>query len=412
MQTTAINDSQPPVRGITTIPPETSIPPKLGTTTAACKLTYLVGLPAKSMAEVVKGNRMKDQGMQLKLYPLVIKDGVKLVELNQNEVERQCQKWNSVATPKVLLHGDGYFIFKFESIEDKNMIIQNGPYTFNNRPMILKDWTPDFNIRNESLRLVPIWVIVPGLPIQFWAEENLGRLVSYIEQPLCTDKLTAHYDRVSYARVLIEVDVTQPLPDVLPVIMADGNIWNQDVEYELKPMFCQECNQFGHTTEKYRRKQPQVQPEKNQNKKKKKEKWEWKTKAVEPSDTVETTSVAPENTKSPEIPSVDKTAEETQEVQIQIHLSNRGKQVVVHHRSKKKGGHHIDIQDIARRNQFAPLRILERAQPEQDQTIIRVEQLTYAGVEAVYLLPRDSDHSPIMLNTVVSSSKVRRPFRP
>ncbi|XP_019266476.1 PREDICTED: uncharacterized protein LOC109243918 [Nicotiana attenuata] len=30
---------------------------------------------------------------------------------------------------------------------------------------------------------------------------------------------------------------------------------------------------------------------------------------------------------------------------------------------------------------------------------------TYAGVEAVYLLPRDSDHSPIMLNTVVSSSK-------
>ncbi|XP_070016952.1 uncharacterized protein LOC142164345 [Nicotiana tabacum] len=107
------------------------------------------------------------------------------------------------------------------------------------------------------MRVVPIWVMFPGLPVQFWAEENLGRLESYTGKPLCTDKLTAHVDRVSYARVLIEVDITQPLPDVLPVIMAEGKIWEQNVEYEWKPTFCQNCNLFGHMTEKCPQKQAQ-----------------------------------------------------------------------------------------------------------------------------------------------------------
>nr|XP_009612570.1 uncharacterized protein LOC104105862 [Nicotiana tomentosiformis] len=228
------------------------------------------------------------------------------------------------------------------------------------------------------MRIVPIWVMLPGLSIQFWAEENLGRLASYIGKPLCTDKLTAHCDRVSYARVLIKIDVTQPLPDVLPVIKADGNIWNQEGEYEWKPMFCQECNQYGHTTKNCQRKKPQqVQSEKKQNKKKKKEKWEWKAKVVEPIDTA-----IPKQMNPPETPSVEKPAEEAQDVQIQMQQSNRGKQVVVHHGSKKKNGHHIHMQDIAKRNQFAPLRIFERAQPEQDQSGIRDNQLVDKGLKA------------------------------
>ncbi|XP_019253837.1 PREDICTED: uncharacterized protein LOC109232524 [Nicotiana attenuata] len=249
-------------------------PMEAGMTTAARKLTYSAGSQKQTMAEAVKGNRVQNQGMQLKFYPPMAKDGVKIAKLNPKEIELQTQKWktaligyvlggnpsfkemlkfvygvwNAVTAPTVLLHDDGYFIFKFDSMEDKNLIMQNGPYTFNGKPMILKDWDPNFQIQNESMRIVPIWVNFPGLPIQCWAEENLGRIACLLGKPLCTDKLTAACERVSYARVLVEMDITQPLPDEVYIEIPDGRSWLQNVEFEWKSTFCLDCNSFGHKT--------------------------------------------------------------------------------------------------------------------------------------------------------------------
>ncbi|XP_019248632.1 PREDICTED: uncharacterized protein LOC109227894 [Nicotiana attenuata] len=242
--------------------------------TAARKLTYSTrsGEEKRTMADVVKGNRTVQQGMQLKFYPPEVRDGIKIVKLNQQEMEQQCKKWettligyvmggnptfkemlkfaygvwNSVTTPTVLLHDDGYFIFRFESIEDKLQIMEKGPYTFNNTPMILKNWEPEFDMDKEPMRAMPMWVTLPGLPIQCWAEENLGRIASCLGKPICTDKLTANCERVSYARVLIEMDITQPFPDDLHLELSDGKVRVQTTEYEWIPKFCQECNQFGH----------------------------------------------------------------------------------------------------------------------------------------------------------------------
>lgn len=74
--------------------------------------------------------------------------------------------WHNVTAPTVLLHDDGYFMFKFDCMEDKKLIMQTGPHAFKGKPMILKDWDPNFQIRNESMRIVPIWINFPGLPIQ------------------------------------------------------------------------------------------------------------------------------------------------------------------------------------------------------------------------------------------------------
>ncbi|XP_070013346.1 uncharacterized protein LOC142176171 [Nicotiana tabacum] len=157
--------------------------------------------------------------------------------------------WNSVTTT-VLLHDDGYFIFKFESIEDKMQIMAKGPYTFNNRPMVLKNWELDFEFDKEPKRVMPLWVTFPGLPIQCWAEENLGRIASCLGKPICTDRLMTQCKRISYARVLIEMDITQSLPDELNIEHPDGKIRVQIVEYEWKTKLCQECYQFGHSNGK------------------------------------------------------------------------------------------------------------------------------------------------------------------
>lgn len=64
--------------------------------------------------------------------------------------------WNSVTTPQVYLHDEGYIIFRFNSEEDTNKIIQQGPYKFQNIPMILNQWEPDFQLSEEMTRIVPI----------------------------------------------------------------------------------------------------------------------------------------------------------------------------------------------------------------------------------------------------------------
>lgn len=110
---------------------------------------------------------------------------MKIVQLNRAEVAEQTQKWkemvigyvlegnptfkemlkfvygvwNFVTVPHVYLHDDGYFIFRFNSEEDKNRLIQQGSYTYHNRPMILKQWEPNFQMNKELSRKIPIWVI-------------------------------------------------------------------------------------------------------------------------------------------------------------------------------------------------------------------------------------------------------------
>lgn len=157
--------------------------------------------------------------------------------------------WNSATTPKVFLHNDGYFIFRFDSIEDKTKIIQNRPYTSNNMPIVLKEQDPDLYIQNESLCIIHVWVNFLGLPIQCWIEKKLGRIASLLGKPICTDKLTVRCERISYARVLIEMDITQPFPDELSIEKADGSIWEQKADFEWKPKFCMDCDQFGHNTD-------------------------------------------------------------------------------------------------------------------------------------------------------------------
>ncbi|XP_019227734.1 PREDICTED: uncharacterized protein LOC109209025 [Nicotiana attenuata] len=290
--------------------------------------------------------------MQLKFYPLVVKDGVKVAKLNPKEIEEQCKKWkttligyvlggnpsfkemlkfvygvwNSVTTQMIFLHDDGYFIFHFESMEDKIEIFQNGPYTFNNRPMVLKDCDPDFQIQNESMRIVPIWINLPGLPVQCWAEENLGRIASLLGKPICTDKLTAQCERISYARILVEMDITQPLPDGITIENPDGSSWEQREEFEWKPKLCMDCNKFGHSTGNCQQDIQQANELKpHKRRRKKKTRIEWKPKPNDKGNNE--TDVLPH--KEPE----------QQEPVVEVQVTNRGKQAVVIQGSAGKKTH-------------------------------------------------------------------------
>lgn len=53
---------------------------------------------------------------------------------------------NHVKRSPIYLHNDGHFMLvHFDSVDDIKEILYRGPYNINNKPIILKTWTLDFD---------------------------------------------------------------------------------------------------------------------------------------------------------------------------------------------------------------------------------------------------------------------------
>lgn len=99
------------------------------------------------------------------------------------------------------------------------------------------------------MRVIPIWVKFQNLPLNCWGLDSLSRISSVLGVPLYADDCTSNQRRVSFARVLVELDVTKALPEKMAIETATGEIFQQSVEYEWLPPYCKKCFQIGHCCE-------------------------------------------------------------------------------------------------------------------------------------------------------------------
>ncbi|XP_021765919.1 uncharacterized protein LOC110730423 [Chenopodium quinoa] len=114
------------------------------------------------------------------------------------------------------------------------------------KPAIIKPWSPKFDFGAEILRTIPLWVKFPNLPLNCWGPETLSRIGSFLGIPICSDECTTRQLKVSFARVLIEIDVTKPLPKSVFVESPSKETLELKVVYEWTPPFCSKCNKVGH----------------------------------------------------------------------------------------------------------------------------------------------------------------------
>lgn len=86
------------------------------------------------------------------------------------------------------------FIARFKSIEDRNEVVQKGPYTIFSAPLFIGEWSPDFVIKDDLIRVVPLWVVFPHL----WGQRSLSKIASSVGKPVTTDECKARKLRVSH----------------------------------------------------------------------------------------------------------------------------------------------------------------------------------------------------------------------
>ena len=66
--------------------------------------------------------------------------------------------WNGYAINKVLLVKKGIYIVRFEDYQDALTVIQKGFYLFDQKPFIVKPWTPEMEINIDAIASLPICI--------------------------------------------------------------------------------------------------------------------------------------------------------------------------------------------------------------------------------------------------------------
>lgn len=148
----------------------------------------------------------------------------------------------------LIMHESGWLIFKFASDADKLRILSGGPYLVYGRPLILRPMPAFFDFSCSDMHTVPVWVKFPNLPLQCWSLKCLSKIASVLGKPVQTDLLTHTMSRLSYARVLVEVNLLSVLPYSIDINLPNGSLLKQQVIYETLPRFCKHCKILGHLT--------------------------------------------------------------------------------------------------------------------------------------------------------------------
>jgi len=152
--------------------------------------------------------------------------------------------WKCEAT--FTIYDSGWLVYKFK-IEKKLTVLRGGPYLVYGRPLVLRPMTKKFNFSSEEMSRVPVWVKFPSLPLCCWSPVCLSKIASVIGKPIQCDQLTSNLSHMSYARVLVEIDLLEELRHSVEISLPEGPTLHQKVVYENLPKYCNFCHVLGHS---------------------------------------------------------------------------------------------------------------------------------------------------------------------
>ena len=97
----------------------------------------------------------------------------------------------------------------------------------------------------ESFNTFPVCVRLLNLPLHLWVDSILEEVGSSLGSFCLIDKDSSNVFRTVYARILVEIDVSKGLPDMISVASPLGS-WNILLDYEGIPFHCRKCRKIGH----------------------------------------------------------------------------------------------------------------------------------------------------------------------
>ncbi|XP_074320079.1 uncharacterized protein LOC141656886 [Silene latifolia] len=167
--------------------------------------------------------------------------------------------WAHLPIDKVFFLPNVVFLVRFTSSQAKDRVLQQGHFLFDNKPLIVWPWSADVELVKADVKEVPVWVRFMNLPLKFWGK-CLPKLAVLLGKFVQCDAATKDKTRLGFARVMIEVPFSKPLPTSVKFLDEDGIVVSVKVECEWKPVLCKKWQGFGHESANCRKTtQPQSQ---------------------------------------------------------------------------------------------------------------------------------------------------------
>jgi len=133
--------------------------------------------------------------------------------------------WKNVSTFTVQGRDNGFFVVRFKSEADCEKILHGGPWFMDQNLIIMKKLTPDMRTDGDLLTSMPMWVRLPGLSFKLWGNKAISALVSTIGILIRMDEATKSKARITYARVLVEVNANYGLPKTIEGVDEEGKVF-------------------------------------------------------------------------------------------------------------------------------------------------------------------------------------------
>ncbi|PNX81511.1 hypothetical protein L195_g037532, partial [Trifolium pratense] len=200
--------------------------------------------------ELVRGNRLMPM---LHVEKKVIEDlsipwkdalVVKLLgkNLGYNHMKKKLENvWNLIGGFELMAVSNSFYMVKFNCEEDKNKVINGGPWMIYDHYLAVRHWTATFNAATATIDKTMVWIRIPSLNLVYYDESILWTLASLVGTPIKVDMHTLNVARGRFARMCVEVDLTKP---VVGRVGINGE-WYQ-VQYEGLHIICTQCGCYGH----------------------------------------------------------------------------------------------------------------------------------------------------------------------
>ncbi|XP_035539652.1 uncharacterized protein LOC109020983 [Juglans regia] len=157
------------------------------------------------------------------------------------------KRWNLDGVPVVsnMRHPRNVFI-RMVSEEDCNKALSREVNDIDGIPYRPFHWTPESK-EEEEPSLVPVWIVLPGLPPNYYHESFLKILTAPIGRFIRSDNSTRCVTRTDGARICVEMDVAKkPLLSFWIGMPSLETSRKQEIVYETLPAFCSKCHIQGH----------------------------------------------------------------------------------------------------------------------------------------------------------------------
>ncbi|XP_062119067.1 uncharacterized protein LOC133832784 [Humulus lupulus] len=154
--------------------------------------------------------------------------------------------WGKLGIERIARLNNGFTLVNFRDEATRDLVLEAGVLHFDRKPVIVKPWSADLDTL-KAVKSVPVWIRLPGLGLQYWGTKCLSALMSTIGVPILVDKVTKDRSMMQFARVLVEIELSEDLPKSVQFLNEKGQLVEQFLEFEWLPTQCRGCKVYGHT---------------------------------------------------------------------------------------------------------------------------------------------------------------------